>query len=644
MAEEPDQDTGAEASAGGIDPAAVALALGGASREKANQFLEEQIALTRLQAKELSHELKLRHWSLQVRHVSALLKLAFEVCLALIAIALACFIGATVWSAAHANGLIIEAFSVPSDLAAQGLTGEVVASRMLDRLTEMQNATVSARAPQSYANDWGNDIKVEIPDTGVSFGEAYRYLKGWLGHETHFGGEVIRTDGGFALTVRISGDGNSSFAGSDFEALVEKAAEYVYGDTQPYRYAIYLQSHGRADEALAIFQHLATAGSEEDRPWGYIGWRNNLLSSDPPDTTVLMLKRALALEPDNVVALYDLERDEFNLSRPERALRDAKQIQSAIGRGVQRLININQIAGQRADGEAMSDGFIMGDFHNAALEWVEPPYSVGRGPYMFALSEFQTGEHDLAAARVALISEHARMPANSSQSPTVGYYALMDTRAQMLIDGEVQDWTSLVSRANGLALLFQKRPSIQPWSLTETVPLTAYAEARLGNIAAAEAEIAPTPGDCYECLITRARLAEVEGQHARADWWFARSVNDAPSIPFAYSFWGEALLDRGDPDGAIAKFKLANEKGPKFADPLEMWGEALMTKNRSDLALAKFTEADKYAPNWGRLHLKWGEALGYAGRKDEAQKQFTLAAGLDLSAADQAELTKMSHG
>jgi hypothetical protein len=56
--------------------------------------------------------------------------------------------------------------------------------------------------------------------------------------------------------------------------------------------------------------------------------------------------------------------------------------------------------------------------------------------------------------------------------------------------------------------------------------------------------------------------------------------------------------------------------------------------------LAKFTEADKYAPNWGRLHLRWGEALRYAGHKDEAQKQFTLAATLDLSAADKSELAK----
>ena len=73
---------------------------------------------------------------------------------------------------------------------------------------------------------------------------------------------------------------------------------------------------------------------------------------------------------------------------------------------------------------------------------------------------------------------------------------------------------------------------------------------------------------------------------------------------------GDALLERGGADGAIAKFTVANQKGPKFADPLEGWGEALIAKKLPEQALAKFEEADKYAPNWGRLHLKWGEALG----------------------------------
>ena len=135
-------------------------------------------------------------------------------------------------------------------------------------------------------------------------------------------------------------------------------------------------------------------------------------------------------------------------------------------------------------------------------------------------------------------------------------------------------------------------------------------------------------------------IAELAGEHARADWWFARAVANAAAVPFAYADWGQALLERGRPDAAIEKFKLANQKGPHFADPLEGWGEALMAKNQSHLALAKFAEAEKYAPNWGRLHLKWGEALVYAGKKDEAKAQFARAVQLDLTAAEESELAQ----
>jgi tetratricopeptide (TPR) repeat protein len=168
----------------------------------------------------------------------------------------------------------------------------------------------------------------------------------------------------------------------------------------------------------------------------------------------------------------------------------------------------------------------------------------------------------------------------------------------------------------------------------------ALAEAKLGDFKAAEAMIAPSAPDNDPALRVCGLIAEMQGQHERADWWFARAEARAPHVPFADEMWGKVLLERGQPDAAIEKFKLANQKGPHFADPLEGWGEALMAKKGPDAALAKFTEAENYAPNWGRLHLKWGEALGYAGRKDEAQKQYQTASTLDLSVADKAELVR----
>jgi len=176
-------------------------------------------------------------------------------------------------------------------------------------------------------------------------------------------------------------------------------------------------------------------------------------------------------------------------------------------------------------------------------------------------------------------------------------------------------------------------------------PAIATALALSGDFAGAHAEIDKAPADCSVCLLTHGRIDALEKNWNGADYWFTRAVQDAPSTPFPYTDCGMALLARGQPDAAIAKFKLASQKGPHFADPLEGWGEALMAKNQSHLALKKFAEAEKYAPNWGRLHLKWGEALAFSGKPAEAKAQFARAAVLDLTPSEKSELAKANaHG
>ena len=185
----------ASSSTGGKEPhlsdGLLAAALAGTGSPKVDALLDRQIAIADLQIEDLEREDSLRHWSLIVRHISDVLKLTFEFALAGIALAIVIGLGVAVWSAAHDNSLVIDAFSVPPDLAARGLTGHAIAAQVQDQLTGMQKLTGSARPANSYANNWGGDIKVQIPDTGVSIGEFYRMLVLWFGDQTHVTGEVF---------------------------------------------------------------------------------------------------------------------------------------------------------------------------------------------------------------------------------------------------------------------------------------------------------------------------------------------------------------------------------------------------------------------------------------------------------------------
>jgi Flp pilus assembly protein TadD len=150
--------------------------------------------------------------------------------------------------------------------------------------------------------------------------------------------------------------------------------------------------------------------------------------------------------------------------------------------------------------------------------------------------------------------------------------------------------------------------------------------------------IAQTPADCYPCLIVRARIAEMKGDHAGADRWIAAASAVGPSLYEAEWQWGAMLLARGQANEAVVKLAAAARKAPHSADVFETWGEALAAKGDFGAAASKFAQANQEAPNWGRLHLKWAEALAKAGKTGEARAQKQTAAGLDLTPTERAEL------
>src|SRR5258705_1376795 len=116
------QKTGAEAVAGGVEPTAVALALGGASREESDSFLMAQRKLIAKQSHHLDEQFK----RLRMGVIGDRLSITLKVLTMLVGLAVASIVGIMIWNAAHDDGLVIEAFSVPPDYAARGLTGQVV--------------------------------------------------------------------------------------------------------------------------------------------------------------------------------------------------------------------------------------------------------------------------------------------------------------------------------------------------------------------------------------------------------------------------------------------------------------------------------------------------------------------------------------
>ena len=596
-------------------------------------FLRDQRSLIEVQRKHLDDHLKEQLRQLRLGTWEKRFGVLLRVATAVVGLAFAGAVAAMIWGAAHSEGLIIESFSVPPDMAARGVTGQVVASQMLDKLTAMQDATSSFRYARSYANNWGNDIKVEIPQTGVSVSEIQHFLKNWLGHDTRISGEVYRTATGIAVTARSGSDTGVTFTGtdSDLDALVQRAAEHIYSRTQPYRYANYLDRNrnpiGLADRrarAAAIYHKLVLGPDPLERAWALNGLGSLRQSQRQRRAAIAYYRKSIAIRPDLPISYAALSFAERFGDNRESALAAFRTLSRLLQANSADGVNPAMLPGIRLN-MATQIAMITGGFGEAARHARERAelQMVGAGiavDYIAAQSDVLWAfakQHDPSAVR-AYMRE-------------LGISKLRDSINAPLTYAAMGDWDAVIALVNERGM-----DTLQP----ESAPALAQAMIHRGDIKGAEALIEKTPSDCDGCLLARAQFAEMRGQQGRADYWFARDVERTPSIPFANFEWGKVMLARGKPDDAIAQFTIANKKGPHFADPLEYWGEALMAKNQSHRALAKFAEAEKYAPNWGRLHLKWGEALAYSGDKTEAAKHFSRAAQLDLTPSERSELAR----
>jgi tetratricopeptide (TPR) repeat protein len=636
-------------SAEAADPVAVSLALAGASRAKADAFLDDQHALIadqraflRDQRQHLHEQLKQIHLDVWEKRLGVLLRVAT----AFIGVAIAAAMAWLVWNAANSNALVIDAFAVPPDLAAKGLSGPVVAAKLSDKIVRMQAQTASNRPPRSYANSLADGLKLEIPETGVSLSELDNFLREQLGHDQHIRGELVQVEKGVALTARVGSDGSATVTGAeaDMDALLQRLAEQIYRITQPYRYAYWVQAHGRVEEGVALLKALTVSGPDGERAWAFLGSGIDTYQYQSEYAGLALLRRGHALDPNNYLLANQIAGTEYRLGRVQDSFRDYRTGLSLVqthGRDYTERSDITEHA-ERAVVLMYPGAFLdaVDQDRTAIAEGTGVGIVTAYSAALVRLAEFLAALHEPGAARAALV----QFPVVITNVINRGTTSNQVLHARLTVAVEAQDWQEALTVDRELSHLLAQYPGFAGSRGTYFDPLVALALVHTGQIATAEARLKPMPADCYPCLIARAQVAALQKQGARADFWFARAAVIGPSLPFAESEWGYSLLERSKLDDAIVQFKIANQKGPHFADPLEGWGEALMAKSQSHLALAKFAEAGKYAPNWGRLHLKWGEALVYAGRGDEARAQFARAAALNLTPSEKSELAAVSHG
>ena len=538
-------------------------------------------------------------------------------------------VGAMVWSARQANEVVLQAFVVPPERAAEGLTGEAVAGELLDRMGAIQTkAEASTVFSKTEARGEGETVRVEIPQTGVSLGEVERYLRQRLGRQTIVSGALRRRGDRLLLTVRASGSPGRTLEGTEAElpALLQTAAEAVLQDTQPLRLTGYLVGEKRFAEAEAVLRPLLASGPNEERSQAYMAMTTIFFSSQRLEEARSAVRQAVRLNRSGASLAY-LGAAEGALGRHEASLSAITSARAAFRRP--------------GGGDALSP-VVRETADPVMLQWMQG--------YTRDYTDAVKNNQNAAAIAARLGDEQSRRFSlwNAAQYAAAG----RDLPLARRLSADLPRTEETLLNRNFLE--FETAAALEDWpsalraSLAipndgppEFVALDARYLALSGRMPEAAELAAGLRNDCYPCLIVRGELAAWSGDAPASDRWFAEAVRQGPSLPSAHSAWGQARLARGDLPGAIRMFREAQARGPRWADPLKFEGDARARQGDHRAALRRYEAALDRAPNWGGAHLAAGRALAALRRPQQATEAWRRALRLDLSAADRAQALRL---
>jgi tetratricopeptide (TPR) repeat protein len=571
--------------------------------QEARLYLKDARRMIQLQIETLHEvrQLDLKH--LRTRRWRDGLQLAFQLLGVAIAAAVGLTLAIVLRDAFTARSVVVEAFGAPPALASRGLSGTAVAEGLLDKLSVLQNATRSSAAKRNLSNAWTGDIKVEVPETGVSIGELAGMLKKRFGHDQHIGGDLLQTDtGGLELTVRGDRILPKTFAGGagDLAKLETQAAEYVFGQAEPGLYTAYLDNASRPADAIAFAKAAYSAAPKEDRPYILNAWGNALGNvGAPPTATLVLYRAALKLKPDFWVAYNNVMNATWALGHEEEAWRTSQVMFKAAGG---RPGKAPEYSYQNSD--TMSWNLL--PWRAGVVANAEANGGIGTGTSANGVSvaDIDMRLHDATEAELQLQTARGD-DAGDPTIPAMSHFV----RGRLAADAgdRSRALTEMEAFQAGYAnpIVGSNYPGYTCW--------IAPVEEAAGHPDKADA-VLKAAGSFVDCYRFRGDILDRRGDWKGAQAAYAQAVALAPDMPAGDYSWGLALARHGDLAGAEVKLAAAHQRGPHWADPLKAWGDLLARQGRWKEALGKYDEAVNWAPVWAELRQARAAAAKRAAR------------------------------
>jgi tetratricopeptide (TPR) repeat protein len=578
-----------------VDPTAAALAAEVARdnpelAQEASAYFRKQSHLVEVQTEHLHEQRAVNLQLLKLRRFGERLRVGLQLFVILVATVIGIGGAILIRDAVNSRSVVVESFDAPPALVARGVTGKVVADGLLDELRRLQSATRADAGKRDLANAWTGEIKLAVPEAGISLGELSRMLKARFGQDLHIEGELIQTDsGGLALTVRGDGVAARKFIGTagDLDNLISQAAGYVYSQSEPVLWAYYLTNKGLNDEALA-FSKAAYAGADKaDRPYLLNTWANALSNvGGSPHQSLELYRAARKLKPDYWVAYNNVMQAYWLLGDEENSWKEGEAMRAIAGGRPGRAPETYY---QNSDILTWN----LGPWLDETVADADASSGIGSnigGVAAVNIADIEVWLHDTAAAELSL---QTIKPDPADHGTTAIAHFVRGRLARE--DGDTA--TSVAEmEAFQTSYATPEVSSQYPGYLCWVAP----AEASAGRPEKADLVLS-TAGSYVDCFRFRGDILDGRGDWEGVQKAYAAAVTLAPDLPAGYYSWGVALARHGDLAGAEAKLRDANLRGPHWADPLKAWGDVLVKQGKTKKALATYDAALVYAPNWKEL-------------------------------------------
>ena len=536
--------------------------------------------------------------------------------------------------------LVINSFDVPTKIEERGYSGRVIGRKLFDQITNIRTQTLSRLAKREVvASVWKAESDVTIPDTKLTVGALFSYLRGFSARDTFIDGELTEQGDQVSVTVRHRGKPSRTVTGKfdELDALMLKVAEHIMLETQPAILAQFRLDRNDRAGAMEAVRISARADNPEEVALALQMWGRLLQLDGDPAAAHTKWEESLRISPQS--------------SRAWRNIASQLAVQDRVAEAVAFLEQRSrQFPNDAETWGVLSTSYGETGNFGAATNAAERAFRLNPDdPTSLGIKAFRlVARGDFAAVveigdrleRVAFAERDIRSRPTAINLQIEGHLGLRN--ADRILAMAKRSIAEFPAQPGGYVALGRAQMSMHDYDDAIASHKKALELGHASNTFLIQAMTAKGDLDAAQKLAEASMKRNLGGSlSSLADIYyrqrkFALSVttmrqliamNAGYTINFARL--GRTLATMGDTKGAEEQFKLAVEHGPKLGVTQHYWGEMLAAQGDHAGAIIKYKKALELDPKWGEPYAKWGESLAALGNAEAAKEKFAKALELE---------------